>query len=280
MKIQLAYAGATLTKKMMMKRVVGTISIAAPFIYTIFISLGGSNSYVIRRHQLLKSRRDVVISTGSLLLSPLLIPVPIEHASAKEGPYENISPTREIIKYIVNNANQKFLRSVADANYNFLYRGLSPNASKQLGTTNNSALIITYEPFDLLDIDTYGSEEAVAYFQSLEVQLYTNKVSIRPSNSHIGTTCPKEAAKWGTAVSIWPLGEYGVEFAWLEEGGLFWPVSLSHARAIVHSDGSSGLSQALQGDAWEIMFRAEKFLAVPAGLDKELRQLLRAAIQE
>jgi hypothetical protein len=259
-------------------------------IISIIISLCGSSSYIIRTpyhnhqehyHDILKSRRDVVISSGSLLLSPLLIPVPIEPASAKEGPHENISPTREITKYIVNNANQKFLRSVADANYNFLYRGLSPNASKQLATTKySSALIITNEPFDLLDIDTYGSEEAVAYFQSLEVQMYTNKVSIRPSNSHIGTTCPKEAAKWGTAVSIWPLGEHGVEFAWLEEGGLFWPVSSSHARAIVHSDGSSGLSRALQGNEWEIMFRANTFLAVPAALDKELRQLLRAAIQE
>ena len=190
----------------------------------------------------------MVISTGSLLFSPLLIPIYIESASAEEELYENIiSPTREIAKYIVSNANQKFLRSVVDANYNFLYRGLSPNASKQLAT-DNSALVITNEPFDLLDIETYGSEEAVAYFQSLEVQMYANKLSIRPSNSHIGTTCPNEAAKWGTAVSIWPLGERGVEFAWLEKGGLFWPVSSSHARAIVHSDGSSGLSRALQGD--------------------------------
>ena len=257
-------------------------------IISIIISLCGSSSYIIRTpynnhqehyHSVLKSRRDVVISTGSLLFSPLLIPIPIESASAEEGPYENISPTREIAKYIVNNANQKFLRSVVDADYNFLYRGLSPNVSKQLAT-DNSALVITNEPFDLLDIETYGSEEAVTYFQSLEVQMYANKLSIRPSNSHIGTTCPKEAAKWGTAMSIWPLGERGVEFAWLEEGGLFWPVSSSHARAIVHSDGSSGLSRALQGDAWEILFRANTFLAVPAALDKELRQLLRAAIQE
>ena len=218
-----------------------------------------------------------MISTGSLIFSPLLIQIPIESASAEEGLYENISPTREIAKYIVYNANQKFLRSVVDAD-NFLYRGLSPNASKQ-HATENSALVITNEPFDLLDIETYGSKEAVAYFQSLEVQMYANKLSIRPSNSHIGTTCPNEAAKWGTAVSVWPLGERGVEFAWLEKGGLFWPVSSSHARAIVHSDGSSGLSRALQGDAWEIMFRANTFLAVPAGLDKELRQLLRAAIQ-
>ena len=130
-------------------------------IISIIISLCGSNSYIIRTpynkhqehyHNVLKSRRDVVISTGSLLFSPLLIPISIESASAEEESYENIiSPTREIAKYIVNNANQKFLRSVVDAEYNFLYRGLSPNARKQLAT-DNSALVITNEPFDLLDI--------------------------------------------------------------------------------------------------------------------------------
>ncbi len=183
--------------------------------------------------------------------------------------------TKEITQYIKKNTNQNFLRSVMESDYNFLYRGLSPNANKQLVTENNRALLIKDEPFDLLDVETYGSDEAATYFQSLEVQMNANRLSIRPSNSHIGSTCPVEAAKWGTAVSIWPLGEQGVQFAWLEKGGLFWPVTSSRSRAISHSDGS-GLSEALRGDAWEIMFRADNgFLAVPAALDDELKQILR-----
>lgn len=224
--------------------------------------------------RILKSRRKFIIITTTAILSPLLVPLTSDqNAYASEDHYMNT--TKEIAQYIKKNTNQNFLRSVMESDYNFLYRGLSPNANKQLVTENKRALVITDEPFDLLDVETYGSDEAATYFQSLEVQMNANRLSIMPSNSHIGSTCPIEAAKWGTAVSIWPLGEQGVQFAWLEKGGLFWPVTSSRSRAISHSDGS-GLSEALRGDAWEIMFRADNgFLAVPAALDDELKQILR-----
>merc|ERR1719296_279210 len=108
-------------------------------------------------------------------------------------------------------------------------------------------------------------------------------MTVKPSNSHVGTTCPKEAAKWGTAASIWPLGEEGVEFAWLQDGGIFWPVKENDLnkmkRTIVTSSMEKGaimknseLADALREDAWEIMFRADDgFLAVPAELDEDLR---------
>ncbi len=210
------------------------------------------------------------------------MPLVDRNACAVEEEYYNINTTKEIAQYINKYANQHFLRSVIESDFNFLYRGLSPDDNRQLVDKNSSGLVITDEPFDLLDVETYGSNAAASYFQSLEVQMSANRLSIRPSNSHIGSTCPLEAAKWGTAVSIWPLGEEKVQFAWIERGGLFWPIpKSSKSRAIAYSDGSNKsndqrLSDALRGDAWEIMFRADNgFLAVTAAVDDELKQILR-----
>lgn len=230
----------------------------------------------------LKSRRKFIIYTTTSILSPLTIPLVDRNACAVEEEYYNINTTKEIAQYINKYANQHFLRSVIESDFNFLYRGLSPDADRQLVDKNSSGLVITDEPFDLLDVETYGSTAAASYFQSLEVQMNANRLSIRPSNSHIGSTCPLEAAKWGTAVSIWPLGEVNVQFAWMEKGGLFWPIpKSSKSRAIAYSDGTNKtddqrLSDALRGDAWEIMFRADNgFLAVPAAVDDELKEILR-----
>ncbi len=220
-----------------------------------------------------KSRREFI--AFATMMPSLLMPLIYQNAYAADD--LNLGTTKEVAQYIKKYANQYFLRSVIESDYNFLYRG-------QLVDKNSCGIVIKDEPFDLLDVDTYGSIEAASYFQSLEVQMNANGLSIRPSNSHMGTTCPLEAAKWGTAVSIWPIGDKinSVQFAWMEEGGLFWPIptsKMSKPRIISHSDGthkSDGLSDALRGDAWEIMFRADNgFLAVPATFDDELKQILR-----
>ena len=77
-----------------------------------------------------------------------------------------------------------------------------------------------------------------------------------------------------------PLGEYGVEFAWTE-GELFWNSNepgfgQGNMHILVGDEECNLLSDALRGDAWEIMFRADNgFVAVPAELDGELREYLR-----
>ena len=226
-----------------------------------------------KRGSTLKSRREFIAFTT--MMPSLLMPL-IYQEDAYAADELNLSTTKEVAQYIKKYANQYFLRSVIESDYNFLYRG-------QLVDKNSCGIVIKDEPFDLLDVDTYGSIAAASYFQSLEVQMNANGLSIRPSNSHMGTTCPLEAAKWGTAVSIWPIGDKinSVQFAWMEDGGLFWPIPTSQLpkpRNIAHSDGthkSDGLSDALRGDAWEIMFRADNgFLAVPATFDDELKQIL------
>mmetsp|Transcript_36948 Transcript_36948/g.75318 ORF Transcript_36948/g.75318 Transcript_36948/m.75318 type:complete len:262 (-) Transcript_36948:1474-2259(-) len=232
------------------------------------------------RSSILKTRRKFVTFTTTSILSPLLLPLSDQNACAAEE-YYSMSTIKETAQYIQKYTNENFLRSVMESDCNFLYRGLSPDANKQLVIENSSGLVITDEPFDLLDVETYGSNAAATYFQSLEVQMNANRLTIRPSNSHMGSTCPLEAAKWGTAVSIWPLGEHGVQFAWMEGGGLFWPVpASSESRAMALSDGTQNddrrLSEALRGYAWEIMFRADnEFLAVPAAFDDELKEILR-----
>ena len=226
----------------------------------------------------IKSRRKFIISTAASVISPLILPHTVQ---AAEDNFNDITTTKEVAQYIQKHTNQSFLRSVIESDYNFLYRGLSSDSNKKLQGGNNIATVVVDEPFDLLDFETYGSDEAVKYFQSLEIQMNDGKLSMRPSNSHIATTCPKEAAKWGAAVSIWPLSEQGVQFAWLENGGIFWPASATSGE-IANSNGSPdiergrGLSRALKGDAWEIMFQADNgFLAVRATYDDELKQLLR-----
>ena len=124
----------------------------------------------------------------------------------------------------------------------------------------------------------------------LEHELTARGSSVKPSNGHLATTCPIEATRWGTAVSIWPLGESNVEFAWLKEGGVFWPPegSVRGDSAIITTTTTttttqremvfgfdSGLEGALRGDAWEIMFRADNgFLAASAELDIAMKLLL------
>ena len=147
------------------------------------------------------------------------------------------------------------------------------------------AAVVEDEPYDLLDPETYQSTEAAAYFQSLEEEMTARRMSLKPSNSHLGTTSRKEAATWGTAASIWPLGQKEIGYAWLEEGGLFWPIDERNngtkRRKIVEANirnnygvDNRGLANALQVEN-EIMFRADSgFLAVPAELDDELRSRL------
>lgn len=231
------------------------------------------------------SRREVISDhVSSALMSWCLSSATPAGASTTTGVYRKrlpFSTTLQIIQYLRRNCNQRYLQSVQASGYNFLYRGEEVSFSEK-----DSAAYIINEPPDLLDPMTYQSTEASSYFQVLEHELTARGSSVKPSNGHLATTCPIEATRWGTAVSIWPLGESNVEFAWLKEGGVFWPPEGS-----VRSDSTiittttkqremvfgfdSGLEGALRGDAWEIMFRADNgFRVVSAELDIAMKHLL------
>ena len=227
-----------------------------------------------------ESRRNIITS-ASLLCSSVDYSARILNAKADDVKYSRLSTSPDIIaSYICKNCNTGFLSSVIRSKYRFLYRGLSPDESEAVTSNSNNlaAIIIHDEPFDLLDSRTYNSMDSVTYFESLEYEMNAMEIPLKPSNSHIATTNPKDASRWGKAASIWPLGEKGVEFAWIEDGGLFWPGR--KGRSVITSNMASegmysGISTALQVDSSEIMFRADNgFIAVPAELDQELRSYL------
>mmetsp|Transcript_33792 Transcript_33792/g.57384 ORF Transcript_33792/g.57384 Transcript_33792/m.57384 type:complete len:288 (-) Transcript_33792:1392-2255(-) len=238
-----------------------------------------------RSKALSERRRDLIFGTG--VISALLPwQSPLSYASrayAKENSYERLTTsTKETAQYLQRFCNTNFLSSVVKSRYNYLYRGLSPDESAAIARNNElAAILVKDEPYDLLDPATYQSKDAASYFTHLENDMTAKGLSVKPSKGHLGTTCPKAAAEWGRAASIWPLGEQGVDFAWLKDGGLFWPNNDGNDKTIrsiitpstITSDGTRGeLSNALEGDAWEILFRADNgFLAVPTELDSDLQ---------
>ena len=235
-----------------------------------------------------KSRRSYLL-TSACVMSSVLLP----QVNNKAFAYDKVSNypivatnTKQIAEYIIKECNSDFLRNVVKSNYNFLYRGLSPEQSKAVSGGNEPrAILLKNEPFDLLNPSTYESNEAAAYFQRLEDDMIAKGINIKPSNSHMGTTCPKEASKWGQAASVWPLGEQGVEFAWIEEGGYFWPSNNKKQTIVTTSsikqsqNERDALDIVLQGDTWDIMFRADNgFLVVPAAVDDGLKRYLKKLI--
>lgn len=227
-----------------------------------------------------ESRRNIITS-GTLLCSiDYSVWIPI--AQADDVKYTRLSTSPDVIaSYVCKHCNTDFLSSVTRSKYKFLYRGLSPDESEAGMSSNDlAAIIIHSEPFDLLDPRTYNSTDSFTYFETLEHDMNAMEMPLKPSNSHIATTNPKDASLWGKAASIWPLGEKGVEFAWIEDGGLFWPGrtgrSVITSITKVAGEGKySGISSALQVDSSEIMFRADNgFIAVPVELDPELRSYL------
>lgn len=228
-----------------------------------------------------ESRRNIITSASLLCSIDYSVRIPI--AKADDVKYTRLSTSPDVMaSYICKYCNTDFLSSVTRSKYKFLYRGLSPGESEAVTSISNdlAAIVIYDEPFDLLDRRTYNSIDSITYFESLEHEMNTMEMPLKPSNSHIATTNPKDASLWGKAASIWPLGEKGVEFAWIEDEGLFWPgrTGRSVITSIVKVVGEgkySGISTALQVDSSEIMFRADNgFIAVPAELDQELRSYL------
>mmetsp|Transcript_16533 Transcript_16533/g.47594 ORF Transcript_16533/g.47594 Transcript_16533/m.47594 type:complete len:334 (-) Transcript_16533:375-1376(-) len=190
---------------------------------------------------------------------------------------------RAALDLIDKSCDRRFIHAVVASDYNFLYRGLPS------GGVDARSPTIRMEPCDLLDPSTYGSDEAASYFRALDDRMKSDGSPVLPSNGHLGVTCPKAAAEWGgVAASVWPLGgeayDDGVHFAWFESGGEFWP---RPAAGAVASDnvivdgidcGRLSLDDALAGDRWEVLFRADRgFLAVPVAFEAELREGFRSS---
>lgn len=175
----------------------------------------------------------------------------------------------EAVEWIQKNCARQFLHSVVASEYRFLYRGTSENNIRTEIPTP-----------DLLDVDTYGDQEAVRYFERLETLLQSE--AVKPSNGHLCTTSCADAAQWGTTTaSVWP-AKYS-HFAWLVDGGNFFPSEkkqrLKRASVVVDGRdcGVESLEDVLQKDHSEVLVATTQWLMVPSALDAQLRQTLQSS---
>lgn len=153
-----------------------------------------------------------------------------------------------LVDWICRFTPSEFRAAIRDSG-NFLYRG----------DDNHASTGILQQPIpDLLMPETYGNDPAaLAYFQCLEERLHDetrtccSTLSAKPSTGHIATSDPEEAAKWGSVVSVWPVGT---------EWSYVWPCdreTFYDSRSALCRDDAlavdTGLDQALQ-QRREILF--------------------------
>ena len=198
--------------------------------------------------------------------------IPPSQVPTEANIIQPLESVREAVDFIGTSCNKRFLYSVVASDYNFLYHGLDPQEATEPS-------IMVSKPCDLLNPETYDSEEAAAYFAQLDQRMARKlKSPVRPSNGHLATTCPKTAGKWGVAASIWPIGEDEVHFAWYADGGLFYPRPEGASQDIIvdgRDCGKMSLEDALVGDNWEVLFQTDKFVSIPLKFEDELRKELK-----
>ena len=162
----------------------------------------------------------------------------------------------QALQWIDAECDRRFLHAVVASDYKLLYKGLS----------SVERISLCSSPEDLLQ-----SEDAIL-FRTLEKELQHQP--IQPSTSRIAVANPVAAQRMGgTVCSIWPLGQF-VHYAWLENGTSFrgtWDTKM-----IVDGVdcGRMSLEDALEGNK-EILFRSERYLAVPVSMEKELVRKLK-----
>jgi len=225
------------------------------------------------------SRRDTLMTTlgtmAALATAATLSSRTPEKAAYSAIGVETLPTIDDAIRVIDASCDRTFLHAVVASDYRFLYRGVDP----ALAGISPSPTVRT-EPCDLLDPSTYGSEEAAKYFSRLDDAMQRRGSPVLPRNGHLATTSAEEAARWGQAASVWPLGE-GAHFAWYADGGTFWPDHRNDgagaADVIVDGVdcGRMNLVDALEGESCEILFHANRFLTVPASMEEDLREKLR-----
>lgn len=230
-------------------------------------------------------------SVAALASPATLLTVASQPASAAPAVYASVQTLPSVdaaIEVLSEQGNRKFLRSVVASGYRFLYRGLDGPGVKAAGSSAPSPVILSGVNCDLLDPATYGSAEAAGYFASLDRRLAGRSGAgpgrgpspVRPGNGHLGTTSVGEAASWGPVASIWPLGE-DAHFAWFADGGAFYPRRPGAGDDVVvegRDCGRLSLEDILGENCNEVLFRADQgFLAIPLGLERELRKKLKSS---
>lgn len=158
------------------------------------------------------------------------------------------------VEYIDTECDRRFLHAVVSSDYKLLYKGLS----------SPERIAVCSAPEDLL--------HEVPFFRTMQEELRNQP--IQPSNSRIAVANPVAAQRMGSTVcSVWPLGA-NVHFAWLEQGSAFrgaWDTKM-----IVDGVdcGRMSLEDALESNK-EILFRSERYLAVPLSMEQDFVRKLK-----
>ena len=212
---------------------------------------------------------SIVAQAQPMLLSSLLNKPAIVQLDSRDLSFD------EAVAVIKKETPPSYIDAVRLAGGRFLYRGESIQTCS----------FMSPEP-DLLRFDTYSDEIALDYFKRLEECI--NKLDggrneiVRPSNGHIATATYSEAAKWGTPVSIWPIGSK-LSFAYPKDRELFYdgttaPTSRRGWNEDLIID--DNLKEALVLGK-EVMFGTTKsgsfhssFVAVPSHFDERLQSIL------
>lgn len=239
----------------------------------------------------LSSRRNFLLLGGGAGISALAaMGTKIDFQSpAKMTTTTTTMDVSKAIEWLDKYCDRRFLHAMVASDYKFLYYGIgSKNDAKASSVANtrneiqSSTNIQTVTlPFDLLSIETYGTQKAVEYFQSLESSLENELV--KPSNGHLMTTSIDDAAKWGSVASMWPMD--GAHFAWFQDGKPFYPredvvggLGTDNVQELLVVDGidcgREGLEDALRARHCEILVNASEFLVVPVEFEQEFRTAL------
>jgi hypothetical protein len=171
----------------------------------------------------------------------------------------------DAVDQILKRCPREFRRAVRDSGH-FLFRGEDISCPT----------IMCPEP-DLLSLSTYGDEQAVEFFTSLENKSSQANLNLRPSRSHIGTANKAIAAEWGSPVSVWPLGS-SFEYMWPRQRDLIYVSGEQWNNNNNNNNNEKfvsnhGLQVALEHNK-EVMFTtapATCFLALPEKVEDQLR---------
>ncbi|GAX22726.1 hypothetical protein FisN_4Hh162 [Fistulifera solaris] len=212
-----------------------------------------------------QQRRDLLVASTATTFAAMLF---LGHTQAQSASKLETTSTKTLsllenvdqaLEYIDAECDRRFLHAVVASDYQLLYKGLS-SAQNQIALSS--------APDNLLQ----SSSDDAPLFRTLEEAMQPQP--LQPSTSRIAVANAVAAQRMGATVcSIWPLGP-NVHFAWLEHGTSFrgtWDTEM-----IVDGVdcGRMSLEDALESNK-EILFRSERYLAVPLSMEQELVQKLK-----
>eukprot|EP00435_Cladocopium_sp_Y103_P013950 s2680_g3.t1 len=159
---------------------------------------------------------------------------------------------------LVATAGAPWRRLLKDCSWR-LYRGEAGRLDSSVAMVAISAATRLQPTPDLLEESTYG-KEGLTYFEWLEKQLQKRPGAPSVLRGHLGGD-RKQAANWGDACAVWPLGD--VRYAWPSDSECFW-------------ESGKGARQLRVNEDTGVLFESDGYLAVPSGSEPSFEEALAA----